>query len=37
VSDLKYPPISDYALISDCHSGALLHLTRRRRRFDGGL
>jgi alpha,alpha-trehalase len=24
VSDSKYPPISEYALISDCHSGALV-------------
>jgi GH15 family glucan-1,4-alpha-glucosidase len=24
VSDPKYPPISDYALLSDCHSGALV-------------
>jgi GH15 family glucan-1,4-alpha-glucosidase len=24
VSDSKYPPISDYALLSDCHSGALV-------------
>jgi alpha,alpha-trehalase len=24
VSDSQYPPISDYALLSDCHSGALV-------------
>ena len=24
MSDSKYPPISDYALLSDCHSGALV-------------
>jgi GH15 family glucan-1,4-alpha-glucosidase len=24
VSESKYPPISDYALLSDCHSGALV-------------
>jgi hypothetical protein len=24
MSDSPYPPISDYALLSDCHSGALV-------------